>query len=338
MPNYLVPTDTKKILDDHAGKCQNLGLILARYVPAEAIYNRENWSDDPKRDKRMWREGWLQDKVCATFNLEQRDTDWQKLCKASHHRWSALTSNAERFSARLRGRLIVGLGAKGVLEFGLTLDHVTGLPIIPGSALKGICRAYALLVIAAQIGVPVLTPAEVQKRKNEKKEKHPSWLQMLDVALTAEDEAIEESLKPLAAFNVSHARLYGLREARLFRAAFGSNERAGKCVFYDAFVSGLPPIHPQRSTLFRLDVMTPHFSEYYRSEGGQAPHDADKPNPVSFLTISEGTLFDFAIGLRRPTDEARLAQQQALEWLKLALTELGVGSKLAAGYGVFELL
>lgn len=39
-------------------------------------------------------------------------------------------------------RLVVGLGAASVLETGLTLHHTYGVPIIPGSALKGLASHY----------------------------------------------------------------------------------------------------------------------------------------------------------------------------------------------------
>jgi CRISPR-associated protein Cmr6 len=47
------------------------------------------------------------------------------------------------FEARTTSRLVIGLGAKGVLEMGLTLDRTWGTPYLPGSALKGLCAAAA---------------------------------------------------------------------------------------------------------------------------------------------------------------------------------------------------
>lgn len=40
------------------------------------------------------------------------------------------------------GRLIVGLGSENVLETGLRLHHTYGVPMIPGSALKGLASHY----------------------------------------------------------------------------------------------------------------------------------------------------------------------------------------------------
>ncbi len=45
--------------------------------------------------------------------------------------------------ARVVGRLIVGLGSESVLETAITLHRTYGVPMIPGSALKGLAAFYA---------------------------------------------------------------------------------------------------------------------------------------------------------------------------------------------------
>jgi CRISPR-associated protein Cmr6 len=45
--------------------------------------------------------------------------------------------------ATTRGRTIVGLGEESVLEVGITLDHTWGVPVLPGSALKGLAASAA---------------------------------------------------------------------------------------------------------------------------------------------------------------------------------------------------
>ncbi|HXG24882.1 MAG TPA: RAMP superfamily CRISPR-associated protein, partial [Chthonomonadales bacterium] len=39
------------------------------------------------------------------------------------------------------GSLAVGLGNESPLEVGLSIHHTYGMPVIPGSAIKGLCRA-----------------------------------------------------------------------------------------------------------------------------------------------------------------------------------------------------
>jgi len=46
-------------------------------------------------------------------------------------------------TAKTLGRLVVGLGAESVLENAITLHRTYGVPVIPGSALKGLAAAYA---------------------------------------------------------------------------------------------------------------------------------------------------------------------------------------------------
>lgn len=339
IPKYLTPQNTAKVLAGHAGSCQHLGLLLGRYAPRQVIDN-DAWDD---RGRVKWRDHWLRQDVLPRFVVSQpRPAGWQRLLDAVYQRWQAVTAGATRFEAQARGRLVVGLGGKGVLEFGLTLQHVTGLPVIPGSALKGLARTYGLLTIAAELGVPVLPPSQVSTL-NEKN--HASPLEILDAALVASNGGREEALKPLSDVlkNVDAKivrlladKLDNLTAASHYRSAFGSQEAGGVCIFYDAVVAGLP----QNGTLFEADVMTPHFVEYYTTSGEQPPHDAGNPNPITFMTVAAGTTFAFAVGLRPGGDAAARdqAREQAVLWLQAALRELGIGAKTAAGYGVFRIL
>lgn len=45
--------------------------------------------------------------------------------------------------AKVKGRMVVGLGAESVLETSVALHRTYGVPYIPGSALKGLAAAYA---------------------------------------------------------------------------------------------------------------------------------------------------------------------------------------------------
>ena len=50
--------------------------------------------------------------------------------------------------ATTEGRMIIGLGQKGPTEAGLALEHTWGVPMIPGSALKGLTAAAAHQILA----------------------------------------------------------------------------------------------------------------------------------------------------------------------------------------------
>lgn len=69
------------------------------------------------------------------------------LYKAAYERWQKMLQEDSTWVVQRRltaaDRLFIGLGGASVLEFGVTLHHVYGLPCIPGSSLKGICSEYA---------------------------------------------------------------------------------------------------------------------------------------------------------------------------------------------------
>src|SRR5262249_10825078 len=65
------------------------------------------------------------------------------LYRLAFDRWSAsLPPDPPPVDLVTRGRLIVGLGSENVLETGIRLHHTHGIPIIPGSALKGLAAHY----------------------------------------------------------------------------------------------------------------------------------------------------------------------------------------------------
>jgi len=124
---YYLPTTTASILNDYVGQCKNLGLLLDKYPPIEVIGNSQGKSS------------WLR-------KLEPNRRVDSNLAKAAYDRWYHMVAAIEGmkiFYAAADWRMIVGLGGETVLETDITLHHLYGTPFIPGSALKGLTRAYA---------------------------------------------------------------------------------------------------------------------------------------------------------------------------------------------------
>lgn len=294
---YVVPIDTARIVTKHVNMYQNFALMLERYVPQEAIEDTDRLND---RGRSIGKERnfWLQD-ICHDF-MPASD-----LIASTYQRWRAMTEGAARFTMVSRSRMIVGLGGKGALEFGITLHPVTGLPYIPGSALKGLCRNYALYYIAEQSEIS-LDPAQVE---------NPSKIA----------NQLDEQLAGIK----DHKLKVHPEYAALYRNLFGTQAEAGQCVFYDAVIRHIP----EDMSFFSVEVMTPHFRKYYESGGKTAPHDADDPNPITYIAVNAGIVFAFAIGRRSGIATAPLVDARDL--LRHALREMGIGAKTAAGYGVF---
>lgn len=58
-------------------------------------------------------------------------------------RWQTATRNFAHTESVLVGRLYIGVTRDNALETGVTVSHTYGMPMIPGSAVKGLCRACA---------------------------------------------------------------------------------------------------------------------------------------------------------------------------------------------------
>lgn len=188
------------------------------------------------------------------------------------HRWERLA---------VAGRLVVGLGSENVLETGLRLHHTYGVPIIPGSALKGLASHYC----------------------------HDVWGQRHDATASEENRLFQQG-------RARHSLL------------FGTTDDGGVIAFHDAWI-----VPESLSDALRLDVMTPHHPRWQTSQA--PPTDFDSPNPVSFLSVA-GT-FDVRLSwsgpAATPPDRAAAWAALAMQLLREALAEWGVGGKTSSGYG-----
>ncbi|PJF23784.1 MAG: hypothetical protein CUN53_21135, partial [Phototrophicales bacterium] len=118
---------TRKLLEKGMSQCFNLSLLLARYIPREAI-DKQDVRDNRNKVIGKRDSEWLKD-VASRFKRDKV----RPLVDAGYQRWLATTKGAPvRFTMPAATRLIVGLGGKGALEIGITLQFLTGLPIIPG--------------------------------------------------------------------------------------------------------------------------------------------------------------------------------------------------------------
>ena len=264
----------------------NAGLIFDRFAP--------DWSSQSTLKKKG-----LQRVASAPADkmlLREWNARWERCVRAAR---------GEPFALRTDWRLIAGLGRKGPLEVGFTF-HRYGFPILPGSSVKGVARAWAFLQLAERPDLNLTDDV--------------NSLAELDEVLSADGED-EGYLKWRAAQRDEVQQLVDD-----FRAVFGTLATAGRAVFFDAIPAQLPTLE--------LDVMNPHFPEYY--QGNAPPTDWQSPVPVYFLTVAAGTEFRFGVGWRGALDEAgQRLHRFAQEWLKAGLMNLGAGAKTSAGYGYF---
>ncbi|GEM_PF-2263985 len=231
-------------------------------------------------------------------------------------------SEVEVITMQTAQPLIIGLGEASPYETGITLDFLTGLPIIPGSTLKGITRRAAIMIYGAEYWDKFTSDFE-KKFSYQPEIKQFNGLKYLDLLPYGEEFAfvadqIENHFVPAS-----------------FTEIFGTQDKKGKVIFMDAY-----PVNwdndPDKK-LFRLDVMNPHYGPYYSNEGWDKkekrpvpPGDWYNPIPIFYLTVNVGVKYRFILAGK---DNGLL--KIAENWLKFALTEIGIGAKGNQGYGVF---
>lgn len=344
MTNQALPQKSRQLLEKYLDHCQNLGLILDKFAPWGET-ERGGWDLVMRSTVRQRGQNqvhsltggeakglWLSTKRRALKGespslFEAERTDLQ-LMRANLERWGDMVRNTFgiAFTMKTVERLVAGLGASHVLETALTLDRNTGLPYLPGSTLKGLARAWGLIEIASQLGVALDDVDKEQK----------NLLNVLAETLISEpDETLFPSLQNLRAVS-ENAEAY----IEWFRFIFGWQGQAGAVCFTDAIYAGT------QAPRYAADVMTPHYVNYYTENGGKPPAEDDNPNPVSFITVDKGNIFAFGLiprlsafvtfeGEDRET-KLTTSLDVATDWLVRGLSQMGVGSKTAAGYGYFS--
>lgn len=118
---------------------------------------------------------------------------------------------------------------------------------------------------------------------------------------------------------------------------FGSTDtnksKPGQLMFLEAY--------PKGRVELKLDIMNPHFSNYYSGKGNIQPVETESPNPIEFLTVKEGTEFVFNCAYL-PFDQNDRSNENVKsdvkEMFKTAFTKIGFGGKTSIGYGRFEKL
>jgi len=109
---------------------------------------------------------------------------------------------------------------------------------------------------------------------------------------------------------------------------FGDQSKKGSIEFLDAYLSG------GQKDIFELDIMDPHYGDYYITKGEKVPADYLTPVPIFFLAISPGTKFEtfvFSMG-----EEANEILEDVLKAMKKWFNKIGIGAKTTVGYGRME--
>ncbi len=197
-------------------------------------------------------------------------------------------------SFSVQGRLIVGLGGENVLETGITLHHTYGVPIIPGSALKGLASHYCDQVWG---------------------EANPEFK---IAGVKDEDDNGKEST----------------RQGKYHRVLFGANDDSGHIIFHDAWITPDSLQEKKQGLVLDVMTPHhgDYYAEKKDEKGKLfAPTDFDDPNPVTFLSVTG--VVHVALSCDEDGEQGEQWIKLALGLVTEALEHWGVGGKTNAGYG-----
>jgi CRISPR-associated protein Cmr6 len=282
----------------------------------------------------------------------------EKLATWRQFAWSLAGAEKEKsphlLFARQQSRLLVNL-AGGVFENGgLSLDRVSGLPVIPGSAVKGCARRLVLAALQEWTSERLTTgdfenplasvidgfdsPAglllevavvfgwsDLEWKGREDFEDDAAWLKKRPDFAWASGEHWAQIRKTVAA---ELCERLGIKPDKPEKPWESLPHFAGT-------ISFLPAYPWDRDPGIDLDVVTCHHGKYY--QGDQAyptALDTEEPVPVVFPAIAPGQNWVFLLIPTARAGASHLAH--ARRWLAHGLEIFGIGAKTNAGYGWFD--
>lgn len=260
--------------------------------------------------------GKVQDEYRGTWLESIARTKLPRGYEHAYNLWVDALARGPSRSAEIEtaSRLLIGHGNASAIDVGLTLQTTWGVPVIPGSALKGLLNHYV---------DTVLGPLKDDRRWHPMDKQAPEHLRdrLAWQGVTWKDCRIERGPGEF------HRALFGAPPSERdkdFPDHPNVGERQGLVTFHDAWM--IPPTSDK--PYLAVDVLTVHQKGYYNAQGRNGdPNDYDEPTPVSFLSASPGLRFLIALsGDPAWTD-------LAMKLLHEALGAWGIGGKTAAGYG-----
>ncbi len=203
------------------------------------------------------------------------------------------------------------------LKLGFYFDYTTGLPLIPGSSVKGVLRsAFEKAVVSYDKDWNIIDCKKLDCSKKEIKKK---------IKFRA-SQYIKELLKEITKKDWTDKQISAL-EQNIFEGKNIEDKDIAvyqRDIFFDAF-----PVdtNNENGKFLANDYITPHKDPL------------KNPVPLQFLKILPQVTFQFNFRLHDFTDEddnVLLSGDQKKELFKQILKDFGIGAKTNVGYGQFS--
>lgn len=211
------------------------------------------------------------------------------------------------------------VGYPGEFKLGFGFDHVTGLPVLPGSSVKGVLRS-----VFPQLKFEAENPLQWAKEPDKKQKAKAKYILQLLERLSLN---IPDDMKVDGGLRLSHALelaiFYGF-DVSAFYSEKAYWPLQPMCL-HDVFLDALPVAFGKDSLLGR-DALTPH---------GDNP--LKNPTPIPFLKVMPGVTFGFYFRLHNTQiGSLSVSPEQKRRIFAEILCTVGAGAKTNVGYGQFE--
>lgn len=190
------------------------------------------------------------------------------------------------------------------IKCGFTFDYTSGIPYIPGSALKGLLRSYF---------------PGCGKEKDVEKEEYICAV-VTDAFEKTEGLSSEDAKKKAELLDIE------MFEKAVFGSASedSNDEKADSEGKQDVFLGAYPDISSGKS-LMSIDYITPHTQGPYKN-----------PVPIELLKVRPNVRFDFCFILHDHRIHEVVVKKEVLENVfRTIILDMGAGAKTNVGFGRF---
>lgn len=219
-------------------------------------------------------------------------------------------------------------GLSGELKLGFFFDHTTGLPVIPGSSVKGVLRSAFPQgsLVAKNRGKKTV---DEKNGLDEKAEQLAVYIGYQLKEITNREWTAEEIIE-LETF------IFGS-----YQTGSSDTPMSQRIIFHDAVADHRHYTATQKQPYLGDDYITPHNKPFKKDKKSlEIPGALRNPIPIAFIKVLPGVTFRFQFVLHpfksKSTEDAVLSIEQMKSLFSTIFQDFGVGAKTSTGYGHLE--
>lgn len=218
------------------------------------------------------------------------------------------------------------VSAKGEFKLGFFFDYTTGLPIIPGSSIKGVLRS-------------VFPDIKDDQLKNEVDKVRVAWLMSLFNNIEDPDFLVKY-YEPVSLNDVTDTEIEKWINITLeiFEGVKDNSKTKPQEKFYsiykrDIFHDAVLKSAGKDNLIVGEDALAPHVKDNMTYEQSMLHN----PVPIPFMKVLPQVGFGFYFDVKNSALEPKLTAEKKIKLFQKILLTLGIGAKTNVGYGQFSL-